>query len=128
MSARVSPWLFALPIPPLAYYYYQRRPLHAAVRATNLNRKRIVAVGDLHGDYAQAIRTLKLLKIIDKDENWSGGNNTTFVQTVSYRRATNSEGYLDVGTYSDRCILNFHEKITLRAGCYSRYHLKKLCN
>ncbi|KAL2918295.1 hypothetical protein HK105_202222 [Polyrhizophydium stewartii] len=42
--------------------------------------RRIVAVGDLHGDMAQARRTLLMAGIIDKEGNWAAGENI-FVQT-----------------------------------------------
>ncbi|KAG0051909.1 hypothetical protein BGZ83_003188 [Gryganskiella cystojenkinii] len=41
---------------------------------------RIVAVGDLHSDYPQTLAVLRLANIVDKNENWSGGQDT-FVQT-----------------------------------------------
>lgn len=41
---------------------------------------RIVAVGDLHGDYQNAIKTLQMAGLVDKKHNWNGGN-TIFVQT-----------------------------------------------
>ncbi|KAG0243993.1 Metallo-dependent phosphatase-like protein [Mortierella sp. GBAus27b] len=41
---------------------------------------RIVAVGDLHSDYAQTLAVLRLANIIDKDANWSAGSDT-LVQT-----------------------------------------------
>ena len=46
-------------------------------------RKRIVAIGDLHGDLAQMKKVFYMMGIIDKDDNWAGGQHTTFVQTVS---------------------------------------------
>ena len=41
---------------------------------------RIVAVGDVHGDYDQFIAVLRHAGVIDEDEKWSGGQ-THFVQT-----------------------------------------------
>jgi hypothetical protein len=41
---------------------------------------RIVAVGDLHGDYAQAVSVLRSAGVLDAGEHWSGGN-THLVQT-----------------------------------------------
>jgi hypothetical protein len=41
---------------------------------------RIVAVGDLHGDYEQTIKVLRSAGLIDARETWSGGT-THFVQT-----------------------------------------------
>ncbi|RIA86531.1 Metallo-dependent phosphatase-like protein [Glomus cerebriforme] len=40
----------------------------------NDSSRRIVAIGDLHGDYIQTIRILKLADMIDDNKNWSGGN------------------------------------------------------
>jgi len=35
--------------------------------------ERIVAVGDVHGDYGQFVRALRLGKVIDEAEEWAGG-------------------------------------------------------
>lgn len=43
--------------------------------------RRIVAIGDLHGDYEQTIKVLQLAKIIDDDKNWTSSNGI-LVQTV----------------------------------------------
>jgi len=42
--------------------------------------RRIVAVGDLHGDYDRCIEVLRAARIIDRSGNWSGGR-THLVQT-----------------------------------------------
>jgi hypothetical protein len=44
--------------------------------------RRIVALGDLHGDLANTLDILKFSNIIDEDHHWIGGD-TIFVQTVS---------------------------------------------
>jgi len=44
---------------------------------------RIVAVGDIHGDYNQFIKILKHAKLIDKNKNWIG-KNSILVQMVRY--------------------------------------------
>lgn len=36
--------------------------------------KRIIAIGDIHGDYKATISALQLSKLIDKSNNWIGGN------------------------------------------------------
>ncbi|GBB92324.1 hypothetical protein RclHR1_00020027 [Rhizophagus clarus] len=36
--------------------------------------RRIVAIGDLHGDYKQTIKVLQLAKILDDNKTWSGSN------------------------------------------------------
>jgi hypothetical protein len=41
--------------------------------------KRIIAIGDIHGDYDLAINSLKLGKVIDNDLNWIG-NDTIVIQ------------------------------------------------
>jgi len=43
-------------------------------------RRRIVTVGDLHGDYDNTIESLQLGKVADAHGNWIGGN-TILVQT-----------------------------------------------
>lgn len=42
--------------------------------------RRIVAVGDLHGDFANARKVLEMSGVIDSEENWTG-NVDFFVQT-----------------------------------------------
>lgn len=42
---------------------------------------RTVAVGDLHSDLDQTLAVLRLANVVDKDQNWSGGQDT-LVQTV----------------------------------------------
>lgn len=42
--------------------------------------KKIIAIGDIHGDFAHLFIILFRLKIIDEDNNWIGGN-TIIVQT-----------------------------------------------
>lgn len=43
-------------------------------------RRRLVAVGDLHGDFANAQRVLKMAQVIDESGAWSGSTDI-FVQT-----------------------------------------------
>lgn len=45
-----------------------------------LSQRRIVALGDLHGDYQRTIEALKLADIIDEDNHWDGSK-ATLVQT-----------------------------------------------
>ena len=42
--------------------------------------ERIVAVGDVHGDHGQFLKTLLAAKVIDKETRWIGGR-THLVQT-----------------------------------------------
>lgn len=49
--------------------------------------ERIIALGDIHGDYELAIKLLKIARVIDDSVNWIGGD-TTVVQ---------------VGDQNDRC-------------------------
>ena len=42
--------------------------------------ERIVAIGDLHGDYGNYIEALRVAGLVDKKGKWSGGN-THLVQT-----------------------------------------------
>ncbi|KAI9345607.1 Metallo-dependent phosphatase-like protein [Obelidium mucronatum] len=43
--------------------------------------RRIVAVGDFHGDFPQVHKVLRMAGILDKQEQWIGGPNTAFVHT-----------------------------------------------
>lgn len=42
--------------------------------------ERIVAIGDLHGDYGQFVRSLRAAKLVDEELNWQAGK-THLVQT-----------------------------------------------
>ncbi|RKP04677.1 Metallo-dependent phosphatase-like protein, partial [Thamnocephalis sphaerospora] len=42
---------------------------------------RIVAVGDLHGDFGNTINVFHMAGIIDAKKHWAGGNHTVFVHT-----------------------------------------------
>lgn len=44
--------------------------------------RRIVALGDLHGDLPNTLAILKFANIIDEDHHWIGGD-AIFVQTVN---------------------------------------------
>jgi hypothetical protein len=43
-------------------------------------RRRIVGIGDLHGDLPNALKVLKMTDVLDEDNNWSG-NIDILVQT-----------------------------------------------
>ncbi len=51
-----------------------------AEKATWVGVERIVAVGDVHGDFDQLVKTLYAAGVIDKNNKWIGGN-THLVQT-----------------------------------------------
>ena len=60
------------------------------------NVKRIVAVGDIHGDQKQFLKVLITAKIIDKEQNWIGGK-THLVQTGDvFDRAPETRQALDL--------------------------------
>ncbi|KAI9293527.1 Metallo-dependent phosphatase [Neoconidiobolus thromboides FSU 785] len=42
---------------------------------------RVVAVGDIHGDYENMLKVLKMTNVIDDENQWIGGNSTTLIQT-----------------------------------------------
>jgi len=56
------------------------------LRATCQEPVRIVAVADLHGDYANSLAVLQMADVVDESAKWKGGNNTIFVQTVIVKR------------------------------------------
>jgi hypothetical protein len=71
----------SLDLTPFAYSWHD--PGHESFRKTSeLAERRIVAVGDLHGDMKSTYEVLQMAGVIDKDNNWAGGANTVFVQTV----------------------------------------------
>ena len=53
---------------------------HAAPKDTWSGVERIVAVGDVHGDYGQFVRVLRAAGVIDENNSWAGGK-THLVQT-----------------------------------------------
>lgn len=53
------------------------------LKVVNQSPRRIIAVGDLHGDYKQTLKVLKMAKILDEKEKWIGKNGI-LVQTVKY--------------------------------------------
>ncbi|CAG8439236.1 3676_t:CDS:2, partial [Scutellospora calospora] len=44
------------------------------LKVVNQSPRRIIAVGDLHGDYEQTLKVLKMTKILDEKEKWIGKN------------------------------------------------------
>ena len=54
---------------------YSDTPLPSVLPAVN----RIIAIGDLHGDWNMTIESLKVAGVIDNDHNWIG-NDTVVVQ------------------------------------------------
>ena len=52
----------------------------AAVQDVWAGVERIVAIGDVHGDYEQFVAVLRSAKLIDSQESWSGGK-TDLVQS-----------------------------------------------
>ena len=58
--------------------------------------ERIVAVGDVHGDYEQFVKTLRAAEVMDKDNKWTAGK-THLVQTGDvFGRGPNSKKVLDL--------------------------------
>jgi hypothetical protein len=55
--------------------------LSSLVSAKSEFDRRIVALGDLHGDLPNTLDILKFSNIIDDDHHWIGGD-AIFVQTV----------------------------------------------
>ena len=86
--------------------------------------ERIVAVGDVHGDHAQFLKTLFAAKVIDKDARWIGGK-THLVQTGDlFDRGPDSRKAMDLlmkleveaekaGGYV-HCLAGNHEEMILR--------------
>jgi len=57
---------------------------------------RIVAVGDIHGDYNQFIKILKHAKLIDKNKNWIGKNSILVQMGDLVDRGVDSKKVLDL--------------------------------
>lgn len=49
------------------------------VTKVDLDGRRLVAIGDVHGDFLQSMKALELAKVMDKEGNWIGGT-TVLVQ------------------------------------------------
>lgn len=68
----------------------ERRAVHRS------DGRRVVAIGDLHGDRAASIRTLQLAGLTDAEGRWTGGD-TVFVQTGDTTdRGPDSKGVIDL--------------------------------
>lgn len=60
--------------------FYKYCPNYSYIPTIISPKKRIIVIGDLHGDLDLTIRCLRLAKVIDKDGAWIGGK-TVVVQT-----------------------------------------------
>ena len=60
-------------------------PPPASCLATTVVPRRIVAVGDIHGDLRAFLRVLKIANLIDSNGRWAGGD-TTLVQVSVAKR------------------------------------------
>lgn len=67
----------------------------ALAATSNACDRRIVALGDLHGDLPNTLAILKFANIIDEDHHWIGGD-AIFVQTVSKK-----ENQIATGCHTD---------------------------
>jgi hypothetical protein len=85
--------------------------------------KRIIAIGDIHGDLKLAIRVLKLAKVIDRDHNWIAQPPNTVIVQVGDQvdrcrpysgKCENPEETVD-DEDSDLKILNFFNEIHRKA-------------
>jgi hypothetical protein len=68
----------------------------AAIRNTWSGVERIVAIGDVHGDFKQFVRVLSAAGVIDAKKNWTGGK-THLVQTGDiFDRGPDSKKAMDL--------------------------------
>lgn len=71
-------------------------PLVKPVSAATPGKRRIVAIGDLHGDRTAALEVLQLAGLTDRDGHWIAGD-TIFVQTGDLTdRGPDSRGVIDL--------------------------------
>ncbi len=85
-------------------------------------KKRIVAIGDIHGDFEMLKKVLLMIKVIDKKDNWIGGE-TFVVQTgdqVDRCRSMNpgdcsKPNYLTNDKNDDIKILKYLTKLHIKA-------------
>ncbi|KAG0230346.1 hypothetical protein BGW42_001018 [Actinomortierella wolfii] len=76
----------------------------------NTARNRMVAVGDLHSDYPQAIKVLQLAGVVNEQGDWTGGTDT-LVQTVynlfdKLRQQAKAAGGQVVNLYGNHEVMN----------------------
>ncbi|KAJ3002484.1 hypothetical protein HKX48_002306, partial [Thoreauomyces humboldtii] len=64
----------------LRTYLTYKKALLTPPSPAPISTGRIVAIGDLHGDYANALTTFRIAGLVDGDGKWVGGD-ATFVQT-----------------------------------------------
>lgn len=60
------------------------------------NDRRIVALGDLHGDLKNTLEILKFSKLINDDLHWIGGD-AIFVQTVKKQQQQHTHTHTNNG-------------------------------
>ncbi|MEZ4318239.1 MAG: shewanella-like protein phosphatase [Myxococcota bacterium] len=100
MTALALAWLAACARPEAAEPPAPVKESQAAAPAPPTQRassgRRIVAVGDLHGDREASLKVLQLAGIADADGRWIGGD-TVFVQTGDTTdRGPDSKGVIDL--------------------------------
>ena len=110
---------FVLALIPGAIFSQQKSKQH-----TWSDVERIVAVGDVHGDHGQFLKTLLAAKVIDKDARWIGGK-THLVQTGDlFDRGPDSRKAMDLLMKLEveakksgghvHCLAGNHEEMILR--------------
>ncbi len=87
-------------------YYAEQCKNYINIPTVLSKAHRVVAIGDIHGDYDLCIKMLKLAKVIDDDLNWIGGD-TIIVQ---------------VGDQIDRCRPTPHSSCETKNGTLDDEH------
>ena len=72
-------------------------------------QKRIIVIGDLHGDYKLTLMCLSQMKLINKNGNWTGG--TTWVVQMGDQVDRGGRGEFVNDENSDIRILNLFQKL-----------------
>jgi hypothetical protein len=70
------------------WYWLAPGTQHASNGAPGVFTRRIVAVGDLHSDFGNAYKVLRMANVVDKNGRWSG--------EVDY--------FVQTGDIVDRCV------------------------
>lgn len=94
------------------------------------NYKRIIAIGDIHGDFDVFIKTLLLGKIIDKNNKWIS-HDTIVVQMgdqIDSHRAENTAEKIEMGRFSFFKINNLIKKLDKQAIKYKSRIISLLGN
>ena len=76
-------------------------------------KRRIIAIGDLHGDWSATIKSLQKARVINNSLNWKGGD--TIVVQVGDQVDKGGRGVVTNDEHSELRIINYLDKLNIEA-------------